>query len=168
LSTPPQADNGLPTEGEVEARMRPGAFSRSGFLGPEERLADVLAADARTLATLRLDHAQIADKLDILLRAAEASPARTASVGMLECRVQVHQGFQICPWSGDLRRARCTVGQGTRHASIDWRITNLQTGEAMQGPGLIAHLIGDHHFFEGTMSPNRVDPAQLATLLGLL
>jgi hypothetical protein len=145
--------------------MRPGALSRSGFLGPDERLADVIAADARTLDALHLDHAAIAAALDRLIDTAERSPERRASVGPLQCRVEVHQGFQICPWA-DLRSGRCSAGGGARHASADWSITNTVTGEMMRGPGLIVHLIGDHHFFEGAKSPNRVDPARLAALLG--
>jgi hypothetical protein len=31
---------------ELERRMRPGAWSERGFLGQDERLEDVLAADA--------------------------------------------------------------------------------------------------------------------------
>jgi hypothetical protein len=53
-----------------------------------------------------------------------------------------------------------------RHASIDWRLTNLETGEELTGPGLVVHLIRDHEFFEGRMSPNRVDPLKLARVLG--
>jgi hypothetical protein len=157
-----------PSEAEIEARMRPGALSKTGFLGPDERLAEVIAADFQTLRTLDLDYAQIGASLDALLVAAEASPGRRASLGVLECRVQVHQGFQICPWARDLRRGQCAAGQGVRHGSIDWWITNLVTGEEMRGPGLIVHLIRDHHFFEGKMVPNRVDPARLAYVLGFL
>jgi hypothetical protein len=164
----PGDDDEPPSDREIEARMRPGGFSKTGFLGPQERLGDVIATDAQTLQTLRLDYAQIAAKLDALLAAAEASPARRASLGQLECRVQVYQGFQICPWARDPRRGQCTAGGGVRHGSISWRIANRETGEEMQGPGLIVHLIRDHHFFEGTMSPNRVDPERLARILGLL
>src|ERR1019366_9521035 len=35
------------------------------------------------------------------IAAAEASPARRTRLGALECGVQVHQGFQICPWARD-------------------------------------------------------------------
>lgn len=147
--------------------MRPGAFSRTGFLGPNERLGEVIAADAETLRTLNLSYAEIASKLDALISAAESSPARRASLGALECRVQVHQGFQMCPWAPDPHRAQCTAGLGVRHGSVDWWVTNLKTGQEMKGPGLVVHLIRDHHFFEGSMSPNRVDPSQLARLLDL-
>ena len=147
--------------------MRPGAFSRTGFLGPNERLRDVIAADSETLRRLNLTYAEIASKLDALITAAEVSPGHRARLGALECRVQVHQGFQICPWAPDPHHTQCSAGVGVRHGSVDWWVTNLKTGEEMTGPGLVVHLIRDHHFFEGPMSPHRVDPSQLAHLLAL-
>jgi hypothetical protein len=50
-----------PSTDELEARMRPGVFSRAGFLGPNERLDDVIKADARVLEELRLDYEQLAE-----------------------------------------------------------------------------------------------------------
>ena len=49
--------------------MRPGAWSHEGFLGPDERLEDVLRADRQTLEEFELEPAQIADTLDCLLGA---------------------------------------------------------------------------------------------------
>ena len=157
-----------PTDAEVEARMRPGAFSRTGFLGPNERLQEVIAADTETLRNLNLTYAEIASKLDALIAAAEASPDHQARLEALDCRIKVRQGFQICPWASDPHRAQCSAGLGVRHASVDWQVTNRNTGEEMTGPGLVVHLIRDHHFFEGPMSPNRIDPFQLAHLLDFL
>jgi hypothetical protein len=53
---------------EVERRMRPGAWSRVGFLGPEERLEDVLAADTRTLERLGLSRTDLTVPLGLLIR----------------------------------------------------------------------------------------------------
>jgi hypothetical protein len=146
--------------------MRPGSFSRSGFLGPGERLVDVISADASALTERGLSSADLASELDEVVSAAEASPSHEARIGAVECRIQVHQGFQICPWASDPGRRQCDAGLGVRHASIDWRLTNLETGEELTGPGLVVHLIRDHEFFEGRMSPNRVDPLKLARVLG--
>src|SRR5262249_57554118 len=92
-------DRRAPTEAEIEARMRPGAFSRTGFLGSEEKLRDVVAADAETLQNLHLSYAEIASKLDDLLVAAEASPTRRARVGELESAIPVHPPFQFFPFA---------------------------------------------------------------------
>jgi hypothetical protein len=66
-----------PIPGWTEDRMAPGRWSRAGFLGPTERLQDVIDRDARTLQRLGLEHAQLADALDRLLtRAFRASADR--------------------------------------------------------------------------------------------
>jgi hypothetical protein len=54
--------------GELERRMRPGAFSGLGFLGPEESLEKVMAKDNQTLETLGVSHEQIADALEKILQ----------------------------------------------------------------------------------------------------
>jgi hypothetical protein len=53
------------------------------------------------------------------------------------------------------------------YSSLDWQLENLGTGQRLEGPGLIVHLMHDHHFCEGPQSPYRVDPVALAGLLGL-
>jgi hypothetical protein len=149
--------------------MRPGRFSTEGFLGPDERLADVLARDDATVRGLHLSHGQLAEGLGTLLSAAEADPARSASIdGRFRVAVTVYKGFQICPWAADPRHRQCDAAGGPRFASLDWTIRNLRTGQQMRGPGLIEHLIGAHHFYEGIQSPYRVAPADLATLLDLV
>jgi hypothetical protein len=163
----PPPNLGSPSEAELEARMRPGAFSKTGFLGPHERLRDVIAADAEVLRKLGLTYTEIAARLDALIAAAEASPDHSACLGGLQCRVQLYQGFQICPWAPDPHRAQCSAGQGVRHGSLDWWVRNLKTGAEIKGPGLVVHLIRDHHFFEGLESPNRIDPHRLANVLDL-
>jgi hypothetical protein len=148
--------------------MRPGAFSQSGFLGEHERLEDILAADALTLAELGLTTAELAAPLDRLLDAAERERRRSARVdGRFEIRIEVFTGFQICPWAASPHSGQCTAGGGVRHASVEWALRNLSTGERLSGPGLIVHLIGAHGFFEGLDSPNRVDPRALARILEL-
>jgi hypothetical protein len=53
--------------------MRPGAWSHEGFLGPSERLEDVLRVDRQTLEELELEPGQLADTLDCLLGARDAT-----------------------------------------------------------------------------------------------
>jgi hypothetical protein len=50
----------------------PGRSSESGFLGRDERLADVIAADAESLARLGVTHEQLANALDHILDSALA------------------------------------------------------------------------------------------------
>jgi hypothetical protein len=149
--------------------MRPGRFSVQGFLGPDERLADVLARDAAAVRDLRLSHAQLAGALAELLAQATVNPTRRVSVDRrFLVAVTTYKGFQICPWAADPHRQQCTAAGGPRFASLDWTIRNLPSGQQAQGPGLLEHLIGAHHFFEGVQSPYRVAPADLARLLDLV
>jgi hypothetical protein len=158
----------VPELAELEARMRPGAFSRVGFLGPDESLTTVLENDRVEMERLGLTFAELAEALERLIDAAESSPRRKAKVdGNFTVEVEILTGFQICPWAPDPHHSQCTAGQGVRHASANWRIVNLETGQRLQGPGLIVHLMREHEFLLGCQSPLRVSPQKLAALLGL-
>jgi hypothetical protein len=49
---------------ELEKRMRPGAWSMAGFLGPNESLDAVLRLDAEAMTLLGVTHRRIADTLE--------------------------------------------------------------------------------------------------------
>jgi hypothetical protein len=153
---------------ELESRMRPGAFSRAGFLGPQESLLQVLEADRQQVARMGLTFEQLAEPLEALIAAGVSSPSRKTNVGKVyRVEVEVLTGFQICPWAADPHHAQCTAGKGVQNASVNWRIINRQTGQELRGPGLAGHLLRDHHFCQGRGSPLRVDPLVLAEFLGL-
>lgn len=148
----------------IEARMRPGRLSRSGFLGPHESLRDVMAADAAAMWDIGLSFEAVGNRLELLLDAGLDSPDRTAIVeGNYEVRLEQFLGYQMCPWA---RRGQCE-GRRLVYASIDWTIVDLHNQETMSGPGMIVHLMVDHRFCEGRESPRRVDPVRLARFLGL-
>lgn len=155
---------------DLAARMRPGALSRAGFLGPGEDLRAVMAADDLAMKQAGQTFEAVATALEVLISAAVASPRHEVTVdGIHHIRVQQYLGFQICPWSPDPNHAQCSMGEakGLIHSSLDWHLENLRTGGALEGPGLIVHLMYDHHFCEGKGSPNRVDPIALARVLEL-
>jgi hypothetical protein len=160
--------SGEPGLAELEARMRPGGLSGTGFLGPAESLPAVLAADEQVMTRAGLTFEAVAGALETLVAAASAAPAREATVGGTHhVRIQPYLGFQICPWSPDPDHAQCDAGEarGLIYSSVDWRLENLRTGQVIEGPGLIIHLMHDHHFCEGRQSPYRVDPVDLARVL---
>lgn len=151
----------LVKSGRVEALLFPGVLSEDGFLGPNERLEDVLSEDARILASRGVTAAAIAERLrDIVGRALdrpEYAPNGRSRATVDHFRVSWEQwmGFQECPWGC----ARAGWG------SIDFVIENRRTGKRLAGPGLIAHLIAEHGFFEGHESPYRVDPIEAIEVL---
>ena len=229
----------------VEVRMKPGNWSREGFLGADERLEEVIAQDGETLRQMGITSDQIAEALDHLLDTASTAyeeqieaavtrlcdlmeqnqkrgheglaelplphsfdkieaglkqgrlPAEDAGVCVDDFQVffRVYLGYQFCPWTS-LRRPWSSDLPGTpvklvprdkvthvltvnglalpcrpdsiyRYADRDFLLIHRRTGDWVKGPGLIVHLIRDHHFFEGTRSPYRVDPHQVAQTLGL-
>lgn len=193
---------------ELEKRMRPGAWSRGGFLGQNESLEAVLRLDAEVLTLLAVSHRRIADSLERVIstgfeaqvklskfRASRKSVAQAKPPGHFNLfnrifagaatdqegpRVEVctnpldspgercgypfehlrysgilYCGYQMCPW-----------GCGAR-SDFDFKVENERAGEVVKGPGLIVHLIREHHFFEGLRSPYRVDPFKLVKVLEL-
>jgi hypothetical protein len=151
----------------IEERMRPGSLSKAGFLGPGERLTDVLHEDRETLVRLGLTAREIANGLNALLEPVVRAKLDSGVVGQFRVSIRRYRGRQPCPFLDDTESTRCEAGAHLRLASTDWRIRNLQTRDELGGPGLVVHLIGDHQFFEGHGSPYRVEPAKLARLLGL-
>lgn len=180
---------------ELERRMRPGAWSQSGFLGPTERLEDVLAADARTLDELGVTGEDLVDALVLLTDAAPISSvlalptdrlegfeaAMRERLALIEQRFGTVEGvgprvarvggrYEV-EWWGFMGVQECPWGSPLRDGDVcatsptEWRIHDTTRGIEMRGPGLITHLVTEHGFFEGFESPYRVDPRTLAELL---
>lgn len=80
------------------------------------------------------------------------------SIDQYQIFISGTKGLQECPWDCPLEN---TWG------SFVFLLLNRQTGEYIVAPGLIVHLIREHHFFEGNESPYRVEPLKLAQVLGL-
>jgi hypothetical protein len=153
---------------ELEARLRPGGFSQQGFLGPRERLVDVVAQDGARLARRGVTYDEVASRLEGFIERGEQNRERWVRVEHdARVYVVVYKGYQLCPWSVEPDDGQCTAGGRVRFASTDWRIRHERSGRELRGPGLLVHLIRSHHFFEGIESPYRVDPDALCELLGL-
>jgi len=170
---------------ELEARMRPGAYSGLGFLGLDESLEEVVRRDDKTLRDAGITHEQIADAIWRLIDEPFHQPHNSRALhipdlynpesiphfdldhlpGVEEGYLVGHhhqifgvhsKGIQECPWG-------CEKHGG----SYDFLILNRMTGEYFTGPSMIVGLIRDHHFFEGTGTPYRVDPLKAMRVLEL-
>jgi hypothetical protein len=73
-----------------------------------------------------------------------------------------YRGFQECPFENNAG-TRC---ERFRYAHSDYSIENLDTKRAIHFPGLIIHLVDDHHFFEGSVT-YRLEPADAIDTLAL-
>lgn len=103
----------------IEDRMPGGRWSRAGFLGPTERLPEVVDRDARTLQRLGLDHARLADALDHLLTTAfRASAARINQAGaehedqMRASGQRGIHGLAMIPLGATLDELEAQLGRG--------------------------------------------------------
>ncbi len=163
--------------------MRPGGFASAGLLAPAEKLEAVIARDNESLRKLGVTHEQIADRAEALVGQADrianlaragrlridddAVAAFTDGTGpgiLIEDRYAISgvswRGFQSCPFqdeAGQLCEGRGLPGH-------DLSILDTSTGRVLQLPGLLVHLIRDHHFFEGSV-PHRIDPEGAAAFL---
>lgn len=161
---------------EIEASMRPGKLSLVGFLGTEERLAEVLELDDETVRSMSLTHDQISDKMiyysNLRLNLFKTKTQRfikgdydpsasedylVLDEGHLFGRPEVgFFGFQECPWRDG------AMGIGDEH------FVNVAKNKVLFYSDLIPHLIKVHHFYEGFKSPFRVDPKSAAEAFDLI
>jgi hypothetical protein len=150
--------------------LLPGGASQTGFLAPGERLDDVIEHDERSLLALGLSFEQVADYLALVIGQAERrlelarrgrqAPPETARP-WLSITAEHTLGFQTCPFCAD-------AGEYERQpkASADYVLRDIESGISICVPGLLPHLIREHHFFEGSV-PYRTDPTLLARVLRL-
>jgi len=145
-----------PLEMKIQARMQPGTITLSGFLGTDERhYHAIIAEDEQTLARLGKTAEEIADRLDYFTKASWDSFVTPVVIDNLyEVETEITRGKLPCPFThkGIYRKAITTL-------------THLNNGIVLRWTTLNIHLIRDHHFFEGTGSPFRLDPEQVVKAL---
>lgn len=158
--------------------MSPGQWAGSGFLGPNETLQEVVARDAQFLRSVGVTHEQLAKKLEELLQAVGNEIVETGGSSVRRGHLEAsftgaYRGAQTCPFSEKATQFGIVAGNcshntaSQEYGSVDFKVTNSDTGEEVSGPGLILHLIRDHHFFEGNVA-YRVDPEKLCRVLGFI
>lgn len=177
--------------------MWPGRSSESGFLGRDERLADVIAADAESLGRIGVTHEQLADALDHILDSALAQLEDAIERILDPITVRLTDDLvEVKVDDSTLARLKEEVAElkiddrywvdfavclGEQHCP--WEVIGdcsgvvkhastdwtitSSSGAQLSGPGLISHLIRSHHFFESRRVEYRVEPIELAQLLDL-
>ncbi|MBI4991646.1 MAG: hypothetical protein HZB99_00310 [Candidatus Harrisonbacteria bacterium] len=145
-----------PWEGVDESKFYPKKSSIGGFLAEGEKLKDVIVADRKVCEQLEIKSKEIGEKIAELLKRAmqEQGHKVPAVVDDFEISWTSWRGMQNCPFDGSY----------ADFSNLDFIITNRKTGESFSGPGLIAHLLKEHDFFEGHTS-YRVDPEQAVKVL---
>ena len=136
------------------------------------------------------------DDVERILKA-RALPRRDEGVmvGDHQIFLRVFLGYQHCPWTTLVRpwsddrpplpivtrrvgkvvhqtavngvAQPCRANLEYHHADREFIILDRTTGRHLRGSGLMAHLIGEHCFFQGRESRYRIDPEHAIAVLGL-
>ncbi len=150
--------NGRPIA-DLERDMRPGADSAKGFLGEDERLLDVLAADNRTVVEdLGLGHRELARHMLVLA-------AIGRKVGEGEFRYHGRRFRVKCIYSRGFQDS--PFRDGTK-ANAEAIVRNLDTGQEVRYSLLVPLMVERYGFYEGEGTPYRVDPRKLLEVLDFL
>jgi hypothetical protein len=155
---------------DLEKDMRPGAKttdnvgSEKGFLGPDESLLAVLAADNKFVVDdAGLTHQELARHLRVLA----AIDLRLRSQGQAGSEFVYHgrrfkvemlfaRGYQHCPFR-----------DGTK-SNTDVTLHNLSNGKKLEYSLLVPDMIERYGFYEGQGTPYRVDPRKILEVLDFL
>lgn len=153
--------NGRPIA-ELERAMRPGKLSTKGFLGADEKLLDVLAADNEyVVGELGRTHQELARPL--LIAAAvgkkKGEPewvpfrlhGRRYRVKAIAFRGMVESPFE----------------DGTR-TNQEALVENRDTGKTLRYSVLVPRMVERYGFYEGRGTPYRVDPRAIVEVFDFL
>jgi len=143
-----------PAEGDIRARMRPGALSRDGFLGADERtLGDIISSDLAELECAGLTQVEVASFLDAIHRAADRSLGAPCELfeGAVTAQLTEVMGRIPCPFACGHRAHKAVVT--ARSGEIELRFTPLHV-----------HLVEQHGFFQGRGSALRLEPGDVVRL----
>lgn len=140
----------------IQAKMRPGVISLSGFLGADGRkLAEILDSDDSEVKRLDLEHGEIARRMIDLRDAGMAGLGDFISVPPhFEVRVESVRGKMPCPF-GD-------PGVFPKTVVI---VKNLALKRDITYTDMSIHLILAHGFYQGKGSLFRLEPGDLAEVL---
>jgi hypothetical protein len=156
------------TIAELEKDMRPAAQSEvgseSGFLGPDERLLDVLTTDNKYVTDdLGLTHQELAKHLHALgtiglwQRKHQKLGAEFVYHGRrFKVKVEVTRGTQPSPFQ-----------DGTTSGS-NATVWNLDNGKKFEYALLVPYMVERYGFYEGKGTPYRTDPRQIIEVFDFL
>jgi hypothetical protein len=156
------------TIADLEQDMRPGAKSEvgseRGFLGVDEKLLDVLAADNKyVLDELGLTHQELAKHLHAIGSIAFWQADRKSdesefvySGRRYKVRLLITTGTQLSPFR-----------DGTQSGS-NVTVENLDNGKKLGYALLVPFMIERYGFYEGQGTPYRVDPRQIVEVFDFL
>ncbi len=162
------------TIADLEKDMRPGASSdvgsERGFLGNDEALLVVLAADnAHVVDELGLTHQELAKHLRVvaaigLNRLVDAQKAEKKPTTepfryhgqRFAVSFQFYRGYQLSPFKDQTK------------TDTDVTLTNVESGKVLKYSLLVPDMIERYGFYEGMGTPYRVAPDDIVRVLDFL
>jgi hypothetical protein len=150
----------------LEKAMRPGAASRAGFLGKDEKLLDVLAADNDFVVdVMGLTHQELARPMRLFGAIAQKHGVNlprgkgyefTYNGRKYKVSAVLARGFQESPFE-DGTKTNC-------NATV-WNLTN---GKKVEYSLLVPEMIVRYGFYEGKGTPYRVEPRAVLEVFDFL
>ena len=146
-----------PREKAIRSNFEPGRITREGFLGKDDRhIHDIIRADEMTLARLRINVDQIADRMQAMIeKGKEGLETPVQTVDYL-IQVQWDRGMLPCPF-----------GERGLHHKLVVTVSNKKLNRSIRFSQLSVHLIRTHGFFGGKGSLFRVEPEEIIHILDI-
>jgi hypothetical protein len=141
----------------IQRKMQPGVLTLKGFLGHDDRkLADIIDADRQAMLCMRLDVAQMVEKLQNLAdRGADLMEQEVLVDNRYLIKVRDDRGKIASPWGDGL----------FEKGDVD--LVDQKTGKTLKWNRLTLRLIQEHGFFGGYGSEYRIDPEAVREILNL-
>lgn len=145
---------------KAEANLVPGVLTAHGFLGHDTRpLLRIIREDSLLFAQLGLEWSAVALRLEELMLQGALGWGEPITVeDRFLVRVAETRGTFACPWEDGLWRKRSATAQRLEGG--------LPVGPEILFSDLSLHLLKEHHFLQGKGSPFRLEPKDLAGVLG--
>ena len=153
------------TIANLEKDMRPGAEfpfgSNAGFLGPEEKLLEVLAADNQYVVDeLGLTHQELAKHLHAM-----------GTIGLWKQTEEVeftYRGRRFKVKAGPTSGTQPSPFRDGTNSGNNVTVHNLDNGKKLEYALLVPYMIERYGFYEGKGTSYRVEPKQVVELFDFL
>ena len=139
--------------------MRPGVLSTAGFLGHEECLLEILAADNKFIVEeKKLTHQQVARHMLIV-----------GAIGL------AHNGEEFL-YHGRKYKVTTTIFRGYQESpfkdgtktNYNAKVENLTNGKTVEYSILVPVMVERYGFYEGKQTKYRVEPSKVLDVLDFL
>jgi len=147
--------NGL-SIARLESEMRPKKLSNAGFLGPDEKLVEVMAADNQyVVEELGLTHQELARHLHAMGVIAKMLMSKGANPPPVEF---VYHGRRFKALRIDTRGIQPSPFEDDTKSGSNVEVENLDNGKKFRYGLLVPYMIERYGFYEGKGTPYRLDP----------